>query len=825
MDWFMLRRSAGTLALIGTVGIGGCSARTPEVTADGSNVAQRHEAISAAQGARPVVAMVTQLQGVALPDGQQWLSAVNVGVDKDVPDNYAPGLDSDVTISDDHPSCDGLLEMSMHLDIDHDRESDLLVSVTRFNADGTPAKTVTVFDGPAAFNEGQTGVKLQEDMSLDELLGTGDCSHFRVNVKDLAQGTLGHLNSWTLQRRVAWSTITQSLDHYQRMLFGDDFPNVSSYFAEVSRYQFSLQNVGLHGPLSVPWDPSSDGNDFNRAQNAIWALEADDFDFGAYDTNGNGAVENSELFIVNFENYKFSKGGANRPVKGCVQLKFSALRVCSAVAMMPLEPDFPTLSHEISHSLGTRDLYGSDSQSEQLTLMGATLGNPADFPKSLYLDPMHRELLGWLGASTLPNFSGSNELGDESWFDIWGARSHPFRITKPGDDSEFYEFEFRNPRSYDNWLAAPGVIAWHAMLDGNDFYKTTAKSWGDWSYAVTPSPTIPWSPSDGRFRLSWQDGTQLPYSFWVSDVPGSANSEYINCEAAPIQVPTIHITAPDPTARTQVYGLGHPIAFSADVTDGAGGTSQLSVQWSSDVDSLLGTGTTINYAFGTPGIRHITATVHDQYGGTSSDSITFTATDPGPTATIIAPTAGQTFVQGQYITFIGNGSTPALLSVPCDATVPGGNELTWRVDGDPSWIQYGCTFVDQFSFTGNSTLRLTVRDHGRSASTSVKIRVVSPTKGQKPIPTIVGPNGVMLMDTTYHFSAQIAAFNGASIVSTRWTVGVGMTEYDIASNTKDIDWLPNTLIHNRQTVEVRLYVTDSHGLTGSTSDQLLVERP
>ena len=131
----------------------------------------------------------------------------------------------------------------------------------------------------------------------------------------------------------------------------------------MSRGAFAVQNAGVFGP--TVWRHWFGRNDSQQDDDVVGLLEASGFDFRASDANGDGVIENSELAIVVFTN-EAKVGGKNR---AAANPKFnhpdcsptaSGTRVCASVVFVTQQVNFETITHELSHSLGTLDLYGDN---------------------------------------------------------------------------------------------------------------------------------------------------------------------------------------------------------------------------------------------------------------------------------------------------------------------------------------------------------------------------------------------------------------------------------------------------------------------------------
>ena len=183
-------------------------------------------------------------------------------------------------------------------------------------------------------------------------------------------------------------------------------PGVNNYFLEVSDGRFFWSRGGL---VSVTLPFAHMFTNFNPnvtaprglrdqlyASNIIHrAMTTTSFNFAGYDDNNNGTVSQEELQIVIISN-DGEYSGANRGA-GCIRPSGSALTVCAgSVALLNHRTGIATICHELSHSLGTLDLYGADEcLNRSVSLMSCTLSFPDD-PDIYHLDPWHKLQLGWV---------------------------------------------------------------------------------------------------------------------------------------------------------------------------------------------------------------------------------------------------------------------------------------------------------------------------------------------------------------------------------------------------------------------------------------------
>lgn len=874
--------------------------------------APRMEAV--ATGNRPVVTLLTQLPGPTAAKAAQWTST-DLAVSGAIPDNWTPGLSSDITANDiSAGACSALLGVSVHINVTHPRAAELMASISTISSSGSTLLTIPLFDGPsqAAGKSAADIAKISfpADYDVTALVKGSVCNHFRINVTDLAAKNTGTIDSWTLKRRTAWFPFAHDKNYYERLLFGltasesagklvsanstlqlqsgnvasasttsstwlpilnpiripihvpipiptpvptpvvKMVPNVRDYFVEESRNNLRIVDAGVYGPVTYSaFDPLE--SDSKHITDVVYLLEDAGFNFAAYDANHDGAITDDELEIIAIDNGS-DLGGANRG-NGCTTLRRSSLRVCSRQAFISQQVDFETLTHELSHSLGTIDLYGAWNQecySLGLTDMSCTLIFPPDAKQTVYHDPWHRYKLGWITPYDPGIFgTGSFELGDETWADFYGNKSRPAILRNPkAGSNEYYLFEYRSGRGYDANVGLTdgngtyantgwGIVAWHVKEDGSgNVFNSATDAAGHHIYAVGPDNPVggsqAWRPESGHFILRWEDGTNVPLSFYVEQPSNSANSQILHWSPAPttLNKPTVRITAPADGA-SGTYGFGNNVVFSASVTASDGATDGATATWSSDLDGNIGSGLSMYYAFSFPGKRKITVVGKDKYGATNTATITYTATDVGPWVTIDTPLAGQTFYRNQPVRLQGSGHTPVLFAMDCSS-------LSWTSSVTP-WIHYtpatdgssNCYTIQSFNFLGDVTFTLTATDErGNVGLSSVLVHFVDPPPASPPIVTITSPTngGRSMVGNVMHIAGTVTDPSNSGPVSYRWTVQEdGKTIETNIGYAATFDWLPSNLLpgYLSTAITLRLYGTSSSNQTTVASEHLYLSAP
>ncbi len=164
-------------------------------------------------------------------------------------------------------------------------------------------------------------------------------------------------------------------------------------------------------------------------------------------------------------------------------------------------------------------------------------------------------------------------------------------------------------------------------------------------FDVSVDGTVPAVLDDiDQFALHGHDvGFMISYTT-ISD--GSVDLEFIHVEENPnikgieiIEVtpptnnpPSVTISTPPDNAN---FDTGESITFSGTANDVEDGDVTASIEWSSDLDGVLGTGASIAVSDLSVGEHVITATATDTQSSPGSDSITITVLYPAPTGTVL----------------------------------------------------------------------------------------------------------------------------------------------------------------------------------------------
>ena len=287
-------------------------------------------------------------------------------------------------------------------------------------------------------------------------------------------------------------------DFYDQFFFGPNQPNISDYFRENSHGIFRWEKAAIVGPVLAPDDPAT-AADESRSECAFGNVElcpgtsstenkiraraielaaSRGFDYAKYDDNRDGRLTFAELGIVIIRSAEVGDtwGGTRKTDPSCVRPPNSSVEVCSRIPDATEGASFATVAHELSHPLGTEDLYGSNCLNQNATLLGCTVGGPEDQRESYHLDPWHKFRLGWnlpqiYKLTETANCTALDPVQSKNAYDIAQPNSYspvilydPYRGTH-----EYFILEVRDPGQggYDVNVPDQGVAIWYVMTDGN----------------------------------------------------------------------------------------------------------------------------------------------------------------------------------------------------------------------------------------------------------------------------------------------------------------------------------------------------------------------
>lgn len=275
--------------------------------------------------------------------------------------------------------------------------------------------------------------------------------------------------------------------------FSGQSMTIESYFREMSYGKFQISPAEtfprtLVHPLKMHCAhrskeecPEAPGGKMQTAFNELMDLpEVEQYDFSQFDKNGDQKITDDELILVFFQAAldPFKTGGINRGFPdGCAKTtRLKKIKLCTRMVLIAEHTGKSTIAHEIAHSLGAEDIYGSFSRMNYAhSLMGGTVSSNYDQHEYFHLDPWHKMRLGWIRPTIYPlSVAQSSFAPEEFTLDVAVQSSEP-RVLLVYDPSlgteQGYMLEYRRPElmSFDQNTYDQGVRAWY-FKTGQNFY-------------------------------------------------------------------------------------------------------------------------------------------------------------------------------------------------------------------------------------------------------------------------------------------------------------------------------------------------------------------
>lgn len=208
----------------------------------------------------------------------------------------------------------------------------------------------------------------------------------------------------------------------------------------------------------------------------------------------------------------------------------------------------------------------------------------------------------------------------------------------------------------------------------------------------------------------------------ATDSEGAIASAQVN-----IQVIALNNTAPTVSILTPAAGSsfeeGATIEFTASASDAEDGVLDgSSVEWNSNLDGLIGTGSSFSNSTLSTGNHSITVTVTDGEGAQASAQVNIqiivTSNTP-PEINITSPLDASTYVGGSTIEFSASASDAE------DGSLSG-NAIVWTSNLD-GVIGTDTSFTSSILSTGNHNILVTATDsEGAQASDTISIQITDP---------------------------------------------------------------------------------------------------
>ncbi|MCQ6563979.1 hypothetical protein [Paenibacillus mendelii] len=323
----------------------------------------------------------------------------------------------------------------------------------------------------------------------------------------------------------AFDTV-HSLQYYELLGFGNPASPFSTenpvnpaslreYFRENSNGRFWFDRVGIIGPIQLGvYSGANDPGPEARSAGILSrvAALAPEMFINA-DKNQDQHVGFDELCVVLFENITNAQPAnrINNPIHVSGDSWSGTVQVHVAGAG-PLTP-FYQIAHELSHSLGTVDMYNTGQGHYYLTLMSG-YDFYANDQGTVHLDIWHKLVLGWAEPrpfQLLPRGTAEVREGADGAILLWDE-------TRRADEYFLIERRRSNSPSLKYELSFPGdgVLIWHVQQGvGNGVEHLGAPN-------LTPGGSGVWGPGEQTPLLHWSDGQSTGVRITVTGIADGA---------------------------------------------------------------------------------------------------------------------------------------------------------------------------------------------------------------------------------------------------------------------------------------------------------------
>ncbi len=358
--------------------------------------------------------------------------------------------------------------------------------------------------------------------------------------------------------------------------------SVLDWFEDASLGKFSPQ-IDLYGPINLPYARSyygrndSYGNDSNpdqMARDAARILVQQGVDLSIYDNDGNGYVDNIFIYYAGEGEASASKvtdsvwphswdlADSDSGVYEVGGVKINHYACTNEVRADGTTDGIGTFIHEFSHVMGLPDLYVTDYNTSALdntpgayeVLDYGPYNNNGMTPPTY--SAFARNALGWLDPLVITEAENINlhHILD----------TNEAYMVNTSDPNEFFLFENRQQKGWDEFIPGHGMLIWHIMFDkavweDNSVNNTASKQLVDIVEAIG-------SPNTERMDAYPFPGTAGKKSFTSATTPAFRTWNRQN-----INLPVTEITETDGVISAKVAGgveVGTPKAMRAQEVTG-----------------------------------------------------------------------------------------------------------------------------------------------------------------------------------------------------------------------------------------------------------------
>lgn len=313
---------------------------------------------------------------------------------------------------------------------------------------------------------------------------------------------------------------SNAASQYRARFFNASPTSVGTYFRQHSGGKFNFTNRGFFGPYNARGGRCfSNDNKATRKllrEEAVRALLADtNFDAKQFDQNRDKILTPDELAILVLYSCGNKKGAS--PTSGevrAVDVSANGFRFKGSLASGKQTIGTPTLLHELSHLLGTYDLYNAD---DDCACAGLSLLNTSH-RVTAGLDAPHKLALGWIAPSVI------DVSGVASMKPVWLAADDANGTTinnkavliydSSKNNREFFLLERRSNNGFDAQNQQTGFALWRISLKrtGNKLDKIQLMRPDYHRLGLTPGLTTVkalFDADDGAFSPFYSDRSYL----------------------------------------------------------------------------------------------------------------------------------------------------------------------------------------------------------------------------------------------------------------------------------------------------------------------------
>jgi M6 family metalloprotease-like protein len=291
--------------------------------------------------------------------------------------------------------------------------------------------------------------------------------------------------------------------------------NVRDYYLENScgRFTWKPTSPGVVGPITLSAADAALPLNARRKRIVDIVKEKRLFDFSPYDLSGDHSIAANELGILIIDDGSNS-GGQSGPMPVLPFADGASGSGALWASITGQRASLTLVAHELSHQLGTIDLYGfNGGLNFHCSLMSSNEGD--DGTEGWHLDPWHKMKLAWCEPTIHQLTPGVTlDLAAPGTEDPRGAA---ILYSPSKGPNEYFIVEFRNPGQasgrYDKSAASRGIAIWHIVIEAGEPVKIPASNAdyrGVWTEAV-PNPATGVNALPGQNDHDFQRGGG---SFW-----------------------------------------------------------------------------------------------------------------------------------------------------------------------------------------------------------------------------------------------------------------------------------------------------------------------